>query len=129
MAGQVSAYFANPISGLPHVESGRLRALAVTSRKRLDALPNIPTFIESGFSDFEVLEWNGMFVPALTPPAVVEKLNKAIIQALASPDIRGRMTRAGIEPVGNTPLEFATFVGAEINRWAQLVKTNNIKLD
>lgn len=129
LAGQVSAYFANPISGLPHIKAGRLRALAITSQKRLDALPNIPTFIESGLRDFEVLEWNGMFVPAQTPAAVVQKLNNAILQALASPDIRGRMTSAGIEPVGNTPSEFGAFVNAEILRWAQLVKTNNIKLD
>ncbi len=129
LAGQVSAYFANPISGLPHIQSGRLRALAITSQQRMDALPNVPTFIESGLRDFEVLEWNGMFVPAQTPAAIVQKLNQAIVQALASPDIRGRMTSVGIEPVGNTPTEFGAFVNAEILRWAQLVKTNNIKPD
>ncbi len=129
LAGQVSAYFANPISGLPHIQSGRLRALAITSQKRIDALPNVPTFIESGLRDFEVLEWNGMFVPAQTPTAIVQKLNGAIVQALASPEIRGRMTSVGIEPVGNTPSEFGAFVNAEILRWAQLIKTNNIKAD
>jgi hypothetical protein len=129
LAGQVSAYFANPISGLPHIQTGRLRALAVTSQKRLDALPNVPTFIESGLRDFEVLEWNGMFVPAQTPAAVVQKLNEAIVQALAAPEIRERMTRVGIEPVGNTPNEFGAFVNAELLRWAQLVKTNDIKAE
>jgi tripartite-type tricarboxylate transporter receptor subunit TctC len=129
LAGQVSAYFANPISGLPHIQSGRLRALAITSQKRLNALPNIPTFIESGLRDFEVLEWNGMFVPAQTPAAIVQKLNEAIVQALASPEIREKMISVGIEPVGNTPNEFGAFVNAEILRWAQLVKTNDIKPD
>ena len=129
LAGQVSAYFANPISGLPHIQSGRLRALAITSQKRLSALPDVPTFIESGLRDFEVLEWGGMFVPAQTPAAVVQKLNEAIVQALAAPEIRGRMTSVGIEPVGNTPIEFGAFLSAEILRWAQLVKTNDIKAE
>lgn len=129
LAGQVSAYFANPVSGIPHVKSGRLRALAVTSRKRLEVLPDVPTFIESGFKDFEVVEWNGMFVPAQTPPEVISRLHSAVVEALANPEVRERMVRAGIEPVGNTPRQFAAFLQEQFARWDALVRSNNIRVE
>ncbi len=129
LAGQVSAYFANPISGIPFVKSGKLRALAVTSRKRLEVLPDVPTFIESGFKDFEVVEWNGMLVPAQTPPEVINRLHAAVVQALKDPEVHERLVRAGIEPVGNTPQEFAAFLQEQFTRWAALVKSNNIRVE
>ncbi len=129
LAGQVSAYFANPISGIPFVKSGRLRALAVTSRKRLEVLPDVPTFIESGFKDFEVVEWNGMLVPAQTPPEVINRLHAAVVEALKDPEVHERLVRAGIEPVGNTPQEFAAFLQEQFNRWDVLVKSNNIRVE
>ena len=129
LAGQVSAYFANPISGIPFVKSGRLRALAVTSRKRLEVLPDVPTFIESGFKDFEVVEWNGMLVPAQTPPEVISRLHAAVVEALKDPEVHERLVRAGIEPVGNTPKEFAAFLQEQFTRWDGLVKSNNIRVE
>ena len=129
LAGQVSAYFANPISGIPFVKSGKLRALAVTSRKRLEVLPDVPTFIESGFKDFEVVEWNGMLVPAQTPPEVINRLHAAVVEALKDPEVHERLVRAGIEPVGNTPQEFAAFLQEQFNRWDVLVKSNNIRVE
>ena len=77
LAGQVSAYFANPVSGLGYVQAGKLRALAVTGKKRMAALPEVPTVIESGFPDFEIVEWNGFFAPAATPPAVTQEIARA----------------------------------------------------
>jgi tripartite-type tricarboxylate transporter receptor subunit TctC len=129
LAGQVSAYFANPISGIPFVKSGKLRALAVTSRKRLEVLPDVPTFIESGFKDFEVVEWNGMLVPAQTPPEVINRLYAAVVEALKDPEVHDRLVRAGIEPVGNTPQEFAAFLQEQFTRWNGLVKSNNIRVE
>lgn len=129
LAGQVSAYFANPVSGIPHVKSGKLRALAVTSRNRLEVLAEVPTFIESGFKDFEVVEWNGMLVPAQTPPEVIARLHAAVVEALKDPEVRGRLIRAGIEPVGNTPQEFAAFLQGQFTRWEALVKSNNIRVE
>ena len=129
LAGQVSAYFANPISGIPFVKSGKLRALAVTSRKRLEVLPDVPTFIESGFKDFEVVEWNGMLVPAQTPPEVINRLHAAVVEALKDPEVHERLVRAGIEPVGNTPQEFAAFLQEQFTRWDGLVKSNNIRVE
>ena len=129
LAGQVSAYFANPISGIPFVKSGKLRALAVTSRKRLEVLSDVPTFIESGFRDFEVVEWNGMLVPAQTPPEVIARLHAAVVGALKDPEVHERLVRAGIEPVGNTPQEFAAFLQEQFVRWDGLVKSNNIRVE
>lgn len=129
LAGQVSAYFANPISGIPFVTSGKLRALAVTSRKRLEVLPDVPTFIESGFKDFEVVEWNGMLVPAQTPPEIINRLHAAVVEALKEPEVHERLVRMGIEPVGNTPQEFAAFLQEQFARWAALVKSNNIRVE
>jgi len=129
LAGQVSAYFANPISGIPFVKSGKLRALAVTSRKRLEVLPDVPTFIESGFKDFEVVEWNGMLVPARTPPEVINRLHAAVVEALKDPEVHDRLVRAGIEPVGNTPQEFAAFLQEQFARWDGLVRSNNIRVE
>jgi tripartite-type tricarboxylate transporter receptor subunit TctC len=129
LAGQVSAYFANPVSGLSYVKAGSLRALATTGAQRMEALPDVPTVMESGFKDFEVVEWNGFFVPSATPAPVVERLSAAVRDATRQPETRRRLVSIGIEPVGNTPKEFAAFLQGQIRRWAALVKTNHITVD
>lgn len=129
IGGQVDAYFANAGSGLSYVQSGQLKALAVTSRKRMAALPQVPTIAESGFPDFEVLEWNGFFVPKGTPQAVVDLLAKQVQAAVRDPDTRARLVKLGADPVGGTPAEFATFIGTQTQRWAQLIKANKITAD
>jgi len=129
VAGQVNAYFGNPISGLSFVKAGKLRALAVTGRKRMEVLPDVPTMIESGFKDFEVVEWNGFFVPSTTPKEIVNKLADAVRKAVESPEVRQKMQAIGIEPVGNSPEEFAKFLQGQITRWSALVKSNNITLE
>jgi tripartite-type tricarboxylate transporter receptor subunit TctC len=88
LAGQVSAYFANPISGLAYVQSGKLRALATTGTKRMEVLPDVPTVKESGYPNFEVIEWNGFFVAKGTPQAVIDKLSDVVRKAVQEPDVR-----------------------------------------
>ncbi|MCR5868114.1 tripartite tricarboxylate transporter substrate binding protein [Aquincola sp. J276] len=129
LAGQVSAYFANPVSGLSYVKAGRLRALATTGPQRMAALPEVPTFKESGYPNFEVLEWNGFFAPAGTPPAVIDRLSAAVRDATRTPEVQQRLAALGIEPVGSTPKEFATFLQGQISRWGALVKAANITVD
>ncbi|HUD34577.1 MAG TPA: tripartite tricarboxylate transporter substrate binding protein [Variovorax sp.] len=129
LAGQVSAYFANPVSGLPYVQSGKLRALATTGARRMEALPDVPTVRESGYKDFEVVEWNGFFAPAGTPQAVIDRLSSAVQEATRQPEVRKRLVGMGIEPVGNSPQEFRTFLDGQISRWGALVKANRITVD
>jgi tripartite-type tricarboxylate transporter receptor subunit TctC len=129
LAGQVSAYFANPVSGLAYIQAGKLRALATTGAKRMEALPDVPTVKESGYPNFEVIEWNGFFVAKGTPAAIIDKLSEAVRNAVQEADVRKRMLSMGIEPVGSTPKEFAIFLQAQIARWAALVKTNHITID
>ncbi len=129
MTGAVDCYFGNAASTLQHVTGGKLRAIAVTSRDRLKALPEVPTLSQSGMPRYEVLEWNGLFLPKKTPPDVVERVAKAVAAALTDPKVRERLVQAGVIPVGDTPNEFAKFIDRESTRWQGLVKTRGIKLD
>jgi tripartite-type tricarboxylate transporter receptor subunit TctC len=129
LAGQVSAYFANPISGLAYVQSGKLRALATTGTKRMEILPDVPTVKESGYPNFEIVEWNGFFVAKGTPQAIIDKLSDAVRKSVQEPDVRKRLSSLGIDPVGSTPKEFTSFLQAQIAKWAALVKANHITID
>lgn len=129
MGGQVDSYFSNAASGMSYVKSGKLRALAVTSARRMAAMPDVPTLAESGFKDFEVLEWNGFFVPKGTPDEVVARLAREVQAALKDPATRQKLQGLGLDPVGSTPEEFGKFVQAEMTRWAGLVKSNRITVD
>jgi tripartite-type tricarboxylate transporter receptor subunit TctC len=126
MGGQVNAYFANAASGMNYVKSGKLRALAVTSSRRMAALPDVPTLAESGFANFEVLEWNGFFVPKGTPKDIVARLTKEVQAAVRDPATRAKLQGMGLDPVGSSSEEFSKFVNGEMSRWASLIKTNNI---
>lgn len=128
IAGSVTIYFGNAASTLQHVVSGKLRALAVTSRQRLKSLPNVPTLSESGMPKYEVLEWNGMFLPKKTPAELVQRLATVVQAALADKLVHERLEQAGVMPIGNTPAEFARFVETESKRWQSLVKARGIKL-
>ena len=129
VSGEVSAYFGNPVSGLSLVQSGKLQALAVTSKSRMEVLPQVPTMIESGFKDFEVVEWNGFFLPAGTPRPIIEKLGASVRLAVEHPDVRKVMIPKGIQPVGSGPDEFGKFVLEQVERWGHLVKSSHITLD
>ncbi|GAB2473146.1 tripartite tricarboxylate transporter substrate binding protein [Comamonas humi] len=129
MGGQVDVYFANAASSLSYVKAGKLKALAVSSRERMPELPQVPTVRESGIKDFEVEEWNGFFVPAGTPPAVVARLQELVQKALALPATRSGLEKLGLTPVGSNAAQFSSFVAAERARWEQVVKTNHITVN
>jgi tripartite-type tricarboxylate transporter receptor subunit TctC len=129
MGGQVNSYFSNAASGMSYVKSGKLRALAVTSAKRMPSMPDVPTLAESGFKNFEVLEWNGFFVPKGTSSEAVAKLSREIQAAIADPATREKLVGLGVDPIGSSPEVFAKFVQSEMSRWAALVKSNNITVD
>ena len=129
MAGQVDLYFGNAASTLQYLSSGKLRALAVSSRTRVPGLDKVPTLSESGLPDYAVLEWNGVFLPKGTPKDIVDRLAKATREAIADPGIRERLKQAGLEPSGNSPEEFGAFVKSESARWQAVVKARHITLD
>jgi tripartite-type tricarboxylate transporter receptor subunit TctC len=131
LAGQVSVMAPNVLTALPYIKSGRLRALAVTSAKRSDALPEVPTVAEagaeSGLSGYESVQWYGVLAPAGTPVEIVNRLNAEIVRALSAGDVRERLAADGAEPVGSTPAQFAAFIRAEIEKWARVAKAAGIK--
>jgi tripartite-type tricarboxylate transporter receptor subunit TctC len=130
LAGNTNVMFDNLPSALPHIKSGRLKALAVTSRTPSGALPGVPTVEEAGnLKGFDASSWFGLFAPAGTPRAVVDKVQSDVAKVLAMPEIRERFLSQGAEPGGNTPDEFAAFIKAEADKWARVVKVSNARVD
>ena len=127
IAGHVQAMFSNSPVALPHVASGRLRALAVTTPKRSSAAPNLPTMAESGFPDFKAVVWQGFSAPAGTPRDVVDRLNASAREALQAPEVVKRFQELGAERVGSTPEEFAKLVSAELAVWSDVVRRSGVK--
>ena len=129
MGGQVDIMFDSLSSAKPYVESGKLKALAVTTAKRSSAFPNVPTVAESGIPNYELSGWYAVFVPAKTPKPVVDRLHTELVKALKEADVRARFALIGAEPVGSTPEELANTLKAETARWAAVVRERNIKAD
>ncbi|MEC4720957.1 tripartite tricarboxylate transporter substrate binding protein [Noviherbaspirillum sp. CPCC 100848] len=129
VAGHISMMIDNMPALLPHVQSGKLRALAIPSESRASAMPDVPTFAEAGMKDFVITAWKGVMVPAGTPPAVVNKLQASIAKIMAKPDIKKRMIEMGAEPVANTPEQFGDIIKKESKWWAALVKSTGTKLE
>lgn len=129
MAGHVNAYFGFLPSVTPHIQEGRLRALATTGATREKTFPDVPTFIESGLSGFISYDWNGVFAPGGTPKAIVEKMQQEISAILQMPDVRQKLAELGTEPVGSTPEEFAAFLKGEMDKWSKVVKEANIRIE
>lgn len=121
LGGQVTMMVDNLPSSMPYIKSGKLKALAVTGKTRSPELPEVPTMIESGFKDFEVTAWFGIFVPAKTPPEVINKLYAALKKVLNSPEVKARMTELGGYAPADTPANTKAFVIAEKKKWEQLV--------
>ena len=126
-AGQADWMIGSPLSALPLIRAGRLKAIAVTSGVRAKALPELPTVAESGVPGYDVVAWFGMFAPAHTPPAVVEKLHGEAKRALQTPEVLRRMEIEGTDVVGNSPQQFAAEVKAEFAKWRELVKKTGMK--
>jgi tripartite-type tricarboxylate transporter receptor subunit TctC len=129
IAGQLSMVFATVPTVLPQAKAGRIRALAVTSAKRLALVPELPTIAEAGVPDYEATQWIGMLAPAGTPNDIVAQLNARIVKTLQRADVRERLGTEMVEPVGSTPDEFRAFMKAEIARWAPVVKASGMKPD
>jgi tripartite-type tricarboxylate transporter receptor subunit TctC len=129
VAGETSLLFATIPSSIQHIQAGRLRALGVTRLQRDSSLPDVPTVSEAGLKGFEAIEWNGIMVPAGTPPAIVKRIYGALSKALAIPAIRERIVGIGAEPVGSTPEEFGAFVKSEFVTWAKVVKEVGITVE
>ena len=129
IAGEIQVMFAPIVAVLPQVKSGRLRALGVTSAKRSAAAPDLPTLAEAGLAGYEISSWFGLFVPASTPAAVVDKLFKETTRVLKSPDVIERFAKEGAEPVGSTPADFNNYVRTEFVKYNKVIKDNGIKAD
>lgn len=127
IAGHVQAMFSNSPVALPHVAAGRLRALAVTSPKRSPAAPDLPTMVESGYSDFKAVVWQGISAPAGTPRPIVDRLNASARQALQAPEVAKRFDELGAERVGSTPEELARLVAREIEVWSDVVRRSGVQ--
>jgi len=129
LGGQVNYMFDSITSARPHIQSGKLRALGVTTAKRSSALPNVPTLAEAGLPGYEVSPWFAVFMPAGTPKPVITKLNAALLDAMKQPDVRARFETIGAESIGSTPDEMAAHLARESARWSKLIAERGIKLD
>lgn len=127
VGGQVDFMFTDLASGLPFVQSGQLRALAVSTAKRSDIVPDLPSMSEAGVKDFDLNSWNGYFGPAGMPPEIVERLNKAINQIVSNPAVRERLAGLGFDAFSGTPQDFAQFVKDQLELWGQLIRDAGIQ--
>jgi len=115
------------ITVIPHVRSGRLRALAVSSARRAAAAPELPTIAESGLPGYEAIQWYGLLAPAQTPKEIVARLHDELVRVLQLPDVKAKVAEDGGDPVGDTPEEFARFMRADTEKWAKLARVAGIK--
>lgn len=129
IGGQVPLFFGNLASTLQHVQSGKLRALAVTSARRSSMLPDVPTLAESGVQGAEIYEWNALFAPAGTPEPVVHKLSAALQKAIDAPDVKARIAQLGGESQRTTPDTAQQFIRAQMTLWARVIKDRNITVE
>ena len=128
LGGQVPLGMVDVPSAIAYVRAGKMRALAVTSKRRISAAPEVPTFEEAGVPGYEAIGWFGTVAPANTPAPVINRLHAEIVAVLAAPEIRERALAAGTEPFTTTPQEFAAIIREETRKWAQVIKTADIKL-
>jgi tripartite-type tricarboxylate transporter receptor subunit TctC len=130
LGAETHVMFVTMSSAMNFVKAGRLKAYAVTSEKRLEALPQVPTMIESGYPDFITSSWQGVFVPAGTPRAIVDKLHDALKRTLDTPDVKQRFANGGVQAVASkSPEDFAAYVGAESQRWGKVAKESGATID
>lgn len=129
VAGQVQLAFQSPVTAIQFVQSGKLKALAVSGDKRLPALPNVPTFAQAGLANFDARFWFGIFAPARTPKEIVDKLSTEIAKILAMPDVKAYLLAQELEPFVSTPDQFAILLNADSVKYEKLIKSNNIKVE
>ncbi|KQU74801.1 MULTISPECIES: tripartite tricarboxylate transporter substrate binding protein [unclassified Rhizobacter] len=127
IGNQIPMSFETVTVALPFVQSGKVRALAVTSAKRSIALPDVPTLQEAGVPGFDVASWQAFYAPAGTPPAIVKRLNAEVAKIIAMPEVKAKMETLGLQYTPNTPEQFAVFGRSELVKWAKIVKDGNVK--
>jgi tripartite-type tricarboxylate transporter receptor subunit TctC len=129
LSGEVEATILTPLASAAHVNSGRLRALGVTSAQRSPVLPNVPTLAELGLQGYDIQIWHGLFAPAKTPESVIRAVHKGAVQALAAPEVKERFTQLGFVIIGNTPEEFARVVRSETEKFRKVIAAAGIKAE
>jgi len=129
VSGEVQLGFNNILSVFPHVSSGKLKAIGVTSARRAPAVPTVPTLAESGVAGYEAVSWNGIFAPAQTPRPIIDKIHGEVVKALAAPDVRDKLMAMGSDPVSSTPEAFLAFIKVELARWGKVVRENKIRTE
>lgn len=129
MGSSIDSYMSSVTTAIGHVKGGKLRALAVTGKKRIDSLPDVPTVAESGFTGFDSVTWFGLLAPTGTPAAIIERLNAEVNKILALPDVKEKIAGEGGSALGGTSQEFTRFLAAESPKWAKLVKESGAKID
>lgn len=129
IGGQVNYMFDSITSAKPHIQSGKLRAIGLTTSRRSSALPGVPTLAEAGLPGYEVSPWFAVFMPAATPKPIVARMNAALLDAMKQPDIKAKFETIGAEAIGSSPEELATHLNSELARWGKLITTRNIKSD
>jgi tripartite-type tricarboxylate transporter receptor subunit TctC len=129
IGGQVNYMFDSITSAKPHIASGKLRPIGLTTIKRSKSLPGVPTIAESGLPGYDVTPWFAVFLPANTPKSIVKKLNMALVSSMESAEIKDKFENIGAEPVGSSPEELAKYLNKEIERWGKVITVNNIKSD
>lgn len=129
ISGQTQLLFATPIASAGHLQAGRLRAIAVSTTKRVNSMPDVPTAAESGLPGYDSGVWYGMLAPRGTPREIVARLNEEFRKVLADPGIRDFLTKSGIDPEGSSPEGLAKYMRSEIDKWAKVIKSANIRLD
>jgi tripartite-type tricarboxylate transporter receptor subunit TctC len=129
ISGQVDYMFDSITSAKPHIESGKLKALAVTTPKRSSTLPNLPTVAESGLAGYALTPWFAAFAPVGTPPAIIEKLNGAMIKAMNTEQVKKTFAAIGAEYIGSSPQELATYLAEETTKWQKIIAETGISVD
>jgi tripartite-type tricarboxylate transporter receptor subunit TctC len=129
IGGQVDMMFDTTVVAGPHIQSGKLRAIAVSSAKRLESMPNVPTIAESGVPEFEVTSWQAIFVPAGVPKPIIDRLHEEIMKILQTTEMQDKLKSLGMQPSNRTPDQVAAFQKAEVEKWAQVIKAAGIKLE
>ncbi len=129
LAGQVVLMFDQPVSSMPMVQAGKLKVLGITSGKRFQTLPDIPTVAEQGLPGFEAISWSGVCAPGGTPRAIIDRIQTEVARVLKVPEIRDRLLRDGIEPVGSTPEAFLAHTRREAQKWSKVVREANVKVE
>jgi tripartite-type tricarboxylate transporter receptor subunit TctC len=129
VAGQVQSAISTMPAAVPHIQSGRLRGLAIAGKKRSTAIPDVPTMAEAGVKGVEGENWNGVLAPTGVPPAILVQLNREIVKAVSQPQVRERLAALSLEAIPSTPGEFRKVLDAELKKWAEVVKAANIQSD